>query len=219
MRRTARYGHFILGDEQYYLLIRRIVGTAQPVLMIWERRESLILVWIRTPYLPPHNRDVRILAECEKNSIRRFSQNYEKLLSASSCPSVRAVHMGNRSFHWTGFSLNVLFEQFFSKTCKQILNFTRSSVLHVKKSTHFLWYLAHFFFRMRIHFQKKKCVEKIKTRILCSITFFLGAFRKIAKIVYYFRRGTTPLPLGGFSRNTIFEDFFFENTSKQRKMY
>ena len=90
----------------------------------------------------------------------------------SACPS---VHMEQLGFHWTDFH-ETWYLTNFSKICREnssvIKIWQKWRVLYMKTSVHFWSYFAHFFLEWEM-FQTKD-VEKIKTHILCSVTFFLN---------------------------------------------
>jgi len=72
------------------------------------------------------------------------------------------------------FSLKLIFEYFFRKSVEEIKVSLKSDknngILH-EEQYNFLSYLAHFVLECEII--QTKVVDKIKTHILCSITFFL----------------------------------------------
>jgi len=71
-----------------------------------------------------------------------------------------------------GVSRNLIFE-YFSKICRENSGFIKigqeRTALHVKTNIHFWSYLAHFFSEWEMF--QTKVAEKIKTHILCSVTF------------------------------------------------
>ena len=71
-----------------------------------------------------------------------------------------------------GFSWNLVFE-YVSKVCRETSGIVKigqkESVLYMKTSIHFLSYLAHFFLEWEMF--QIKVIEKIKTYVLCSVTF------------------------------------------------
>jgi len=86
----------------------------------------------------------------------------------SACPSVRP----HETIRLDGFSWSLTFRNF-SKICRDNSTFIKIwqdyPALYMKTNTHFCSYLTCFSFKW-VMFQTK-VVEKIKTRILCSITF------------------------------------------------
>ena len=100
-------------------------------------------------------------------------RNCEKRLLASSCLSVRpSIRPHGTRLPMGGFSWNLIFA-YFSKICSENRNsvqmYKKKRVLYMKAYAH-LWYLAEFFLEWEMF--KTKVVEKIKTHILSSITFF-----------------------------------------------
>jgi hypothetical protein len=83
--------------------------------------------------------------------------------------------------HWTDFH-EILNLSIFRKSTEKL----QVSLKSVKNNEYFTWrpiyiclsYLVQFFLEWKM-FQKKKVLEKIKTHILCSITFF---FRKSCRL-------------------------------------
>ena len=67
----------------------------------------------------------------------------------------------------------------FPKSVWKVLRFNKIwegwQVLYMKTNIHFWSYLAHFFLEWEIF--QTKVVEKIKTHILCSVTFFRKSYR------------------------------------------
>ena len=57
----------------------------------------------------------------------------------------------------------------------------------MKTNTHFLSYLAQFFLQWEMF--QTKVVDKIKTHILCSVTFFRKSGRLWDNVVKYFTAG------------------------------
>jgi hypothetical protein len=103
------------------------------------------------------------------------SQNCEKRLYASSClpvcPSVRpSARMEQLGSHWMDFH----------KIFRQSLEKIQVSLKSDKNNRRFTWrpihiflsYLAQFFLGSKMF--QTEVVEKIKTRVLCSITFFFN---------------------------------------------
>ena len=89
--------------------------------------------------------------------------------------------------HWTtrlpldGFSWNLI-SDYFWKICWDISSliniWQEQRVLYMKNCVHFLSYLVNFFLEWKMF--QTKLVEKLKTHILCSVTFFLNrAFYEI----------------------------------------
>jgi len=102
---------------------------------------------------------------------RRFSQNSEKRILASSCLYV-CPH-GKTPLLLNGFSWNLIFEDF-SKICREISSIIKTGqekhVLYGNTNIHFRSHLAHFFLEWNIF--QTKVVEEIKIHILYPITFF-----------------------------------------------
>jgi hypothetical protein len=86
-----------------------------------------------------------------------------------SCLSVRCTH-GAPWLPMDRFSRNLIF-LYFSLICLENSNFITIGqiwrVLYKKTNIHFWWYLVHMFLN-----DKTKFVQKIKTHVFCSITFF-----------------------------------------------
>ena len=80
---------------------------------------------------------------------------------------------GTIRFPPNGFSWNVIFQYFSKKLRYNSWVFKVGQeyrVLYTKTNNHFWSYLAHFFLEWEMF--KTKFVEKVKTHILCSVTFF-----------------------------------------------
>jgi hypothetical protein len=92
----------------------------------------------------------------------------------SVCPSVRMEQQLPLGGAWR----KLLFE-LFSKNCRVNLNLIKirreSRVLYMKTFSHLRQYLVKFFLEWEMFYTK--LVEKIKTNILCSITFFRKSCR------------------------------------------
>ena len=77
-----------------------------------------------------------------------------------------------------GFSWNLIFD-YFPKIYRENLGFIKIwqeyRVLYMKTDIHFLSYLAQLFLEWEMF--QTKVVEKIKTHILCSVTFFRKSCR------------------------------------------
>jgi hypothetical protein len=86
-------------------------------------------------------------------------------------PPVRLSAWKELAFHWTNFDkiwyLNVLKNLLEEFSFHQ--NMTRMTGAHMKTFLHLWQYLAEFFLKWKMF--KIKCIEKIKRRILCSVTF------------------------------------------------
>ena len=114
------------------------------------------------------------------------SQKCETRLAASSCLSVHVKQLG---FHRTDFH-EVWYLSIFCKSAKKI----RVSLKSDKNNRYFTWRPTHFwshvpqFFLEWESFQTK-VVEKMKTRILCSVTFFLKSCRLRDNVEKYCRAG------------------------------
>ena len=106
------------------------------------------------------------------------SENCEKRPSVSSGLSVRQPACNNSApldgIQWIN---NVLFENLVDNSSFIKIR-QEKRVVHRKTSVHFWSYLAHFFLEWEMF--QTKAVEKIKTHILCSVTFF---FPKIVPFV------------------------------------
>jgi len=101
-----------------------------------------------------------------------LSQDCDKRLPASSSPSVRTL--GKTGLPIGGFLWNLTTERF-SKICRENSSFKKTGqenrALSMKQIDIHLWsYLAHFSLQWEI--LQTKVVQKIKTHILCSVTFF-----------------------------------------------
>ena len=81
----------------------------------------------------------------------------------------------------------MIFEYFF-KICHENSSFIKiAQVLYVKTNRHFWSYLTQFFLEWKMF--QTKVVEKIKTNILRSITFFLIQSCHLWDVEKYFRAG------------------------------
>jgi len=106
-------------------------------------------------------------------------KNCEKRLWASSCLSV--CPQGTTPLPVDGFSWNLIFGDFFGNIGKFKFNWNRprtKSTLHEVLYA-FLSYLAHLFSERKMF--QTKVVEKMKTRILCSVNFFPPENRAIMR--------------------------------------
>ena len=112
-------------------------------------------------------------------NVQARSQNFEKRLLASSSLSVRpkGTRLPPGICPWN------LKLQYFSKICKENLSFIKIwhefGLLYMTNYAHLLWWFAQFLLEWEIF--QTKAVEKIKTHILFSVTFFF--FRKIVPFV------------------------------------
>jgi hypothetical protein len=91
------------------------------------------------------------------------------------CPSVRP-HATTRLPLYR-FSLNLIF-QYFKNICWEISSLIKigqeERLLYMKTNIH-VWYLAHFFLEWKMY--QTKVERKLKSHILCSITFFRKSCR------------------------------------------
>ena len=106
--------------------------------------------------------------------LRRFSQNCEKRLSASSCLSVCPSSTNNSIFTARTFIFYIIFR-------KSVENI-RVSLKSGKNNGYFTRRPIYIQYNISLHSSqnekcfRKKVLDKIKTHILCSVTFFF--FRK-----------------------------------------
>jgi len=109
--------------------------------------------------------------------VRRFFAKFRKTLLASSCLSV--CPRGTFRLPQDGFSWNLIFEYFSEKTFEKIQLPLKSDknigYFTMKTDIHFWSYLANFFLEWEMF--QTKVVEKIKTHILFSVTFFRKSCR------------------------------------------
>jgi hypothetical protein len=100
-------------------------------------------------------------------------KNCEKRLLASSCPSVRRLHGTTRLSHWADFDKTCYFG-FIRKIVEKIQvswkSCNNNGYLTWRRFYIFNNYLVEFFWESEMF--KIKFVEKIKTHISCSVTFF-----------------------------------------------
>jgi len=85
-----------------------------------------------------------------------------------------SVHVEHFSLHGMDFHEICYLSIFFQKPLRKLKfhwNQTRIMVLYMKTDIHFWSYLAQFFLEWEM--LQIQVVQKIKTHILCSVTFFL----------------------------------------------
>ena len=127
-----------------------------------------------------HYRPQRIPRYCKKKSRHYFwalSKNYEKRVLAWSLLSWVSA-WNNSAPLWTNFHeiwyLNSFYNFFFVKT-QVSLKSDKNKSLYMNTNIHFWSYLARFFLEWEMF--RTKVVEKIKTHIVCSVTFYRKSCR------------------------------------------
>ena len=101
------------------------------------------------------------LFNLSKFSFYASSQNWEERMLATSCLSVRVKQLG---------SYLRIFQKYFEKIQVLLKSDKNEGLLHMKTNIQFLSYLSHFFLEWEMF--QTKVLEKIKTHILYSVTFF-----------------------------------------------
>jgi len=118
--------------------------------------------------------------------IYAHSRSCKKRLQAS-CLSVRTEQLGS---HWTDFH-EIWYLGNFRKISRENSSFIKIRqnyrALYMKTNIHFLSYLAQFFLEWEMF--QTKVVQKIKTHILCSVTFPQISCRLWDNVEKYCRAG------------------------------